>query len=387
MNKIAIIGGRLQGIEAVYLAQKAGFETILIDKSENVPAIGLADHFICSDIINKEPILINELNKADFILPALENEEALNVLTELAAQYDFKLAFDLGAYLISSSKRLSDALMFENNIPAPKYYPNCKAPYIIKPSFGSGSDGVKYIDSEAEMEEFLKNTPDIENYVIQEFLSGRSYSIEVVGNLGNYNTYEVTELFMDEIYDCKRVTASMNISDEMKSRFSEIAINLANILSLEGIMDVEVIDDNGELKVLEVDARLPSQTPTVVYHSSGVNIIEEIRDNFCSKRFKKIYCKAKKYVSYEHLLIDNECIKVQGEHIMSDVKNLRLLTNFCGADEVLTDYEPGNSIFRGTFINISETEEELNNKRNKMIEEINILKGRKLEFLDLGPLY
>ena len=72
----------------------------------------------------------------------------------------------------------------------PRYYPHCKAPYIAKPSFGSGSDGVKYIHTEAEMEEFLENAPDIENYVIQEFLSGESYSIEVIGKPGNYKTYE-----------------------------------------------------------------------------------------------------------------------------------------------------------------------------------------------------
>jgi len=323
----------------------------------------------------------------DLILPALENEEVLNVLKELATDYDLTLAFDLNAYLISSSKILSDELMRKNNIPAPKYYPNCKAPYIIKPSFGSGSDGVKYISSKTEIEELVKNPQVKKDCVIQEYLTGRSYSIEVVGKPGNYKTYEVTELFMDEIYDCKRVTAPVDISDEMKNHFSDIAINLASILQLKGIMDVEVIEDNGELKVLEIDARIPSQTPTVVYHSSGINFIEELSNNFCNKELKTISQKTKKHVAYEHLLIDDECIKVQGEHIMGTVKKLRLLTNFCGADEVLTDYEQGKSIFRGTFINISETEDGLNKKRNTMIEQINILKGRKLKYLDLGPVY
>ena len=63
---------------------------------------------------------------------------------------------------------------------------------------------------------------------------------------------------MDEIYDCKRVIAPVTISDKMKSRFSELAIKLANILRLEGIMDVEVIEHEGELKVLEVDHKIPS---------------------------------------------------------------------------------------------------------------------------------
>ena len=49
--KIAIIGGKLQGTEAVYLAKKAGFETILIDRDAQVPASGLADRFVCGDAV------------------------------------------------------------------------------------------------------------------------------------------------------------------------------------------------------------------------------------------------------------------------------------------------------------------------------------------------
>ena len=38
----AVIGGKLQGIEAVYLSKKAGWKTLLIDKAANVPAVGLS---------------------------------------------------------------------------------------------------------------------------------------------------------------------------------------------------------------------------------------------------------------------------------------------------------------------------------------------------------
>lgn len=40
-RKIAVIGGKLQGLETVYLASKAGMETWLIDRKESVPAMGL----------------------------------------------------------------------------------------------------------------------------------------------------------------------------------------------------------------------------------------------------------------------------------------------------------------------------------------------------------
>ena len=41
--RLAIVGGALQGMEAVYLSTIAGFETIVIDKRKEAPALALAD--------------------------------------------------------------------------------------------------------------------------------------------------------------------------------------------------------------------------------------------------------------------------------------------------------------------------------------------------------
>lgn len=48
--QIAIIGGKLQGVELTYLAHKAGWKVILIDRKPGVPASGLCDHFIQLDV-------------------------------------------------------------------------------------------------------------------------------------------------------------------------------------------------------------------------------------------------------------------------------------------------------------------------------------------------
>lgn len=49
---ILIIGCRLQGVEAVYLAKKAGFFTTAVDRDENACAVGLADKFVCGDFFD-----------------------------------------------------------------------------------------------------------------------------------------------------------------------------------------------------------------------------------------------------------------------------------------------------------------------------------------------
>jgi len=36
--RVLVFGGRLQGIEAIYLCKKAGYENILVDKDPQAPA-------------------------------------------------------------------------------------------------------------------------------------------------------------------------------------------------------------------------------------------------------------------------------------------------------------------------------------------------------------
>ncbi len=385
MIQIAIVGGKLQGVEAVYLAGKAGFRTLVIDKKEMVPAKDLCHEFLHADVTKKEAYLIEALKQADMILPALEDDEALAALTEIANEHGLVLAFDPDAYGISKSKIRSDALFHQHNIPAPAYYPDCKAPYIAKPSGLSGSTGVRRIGTRKELEEFLEKAPQDEKWVIQEYLGGRAYSMEVIGKPGNYRTYQITELFMDESYDCKRVIAPCSISDSLNEQFVDITVRLAEFLSLRGIMDVEVIEDEGLLKVLEIDARIPSQTPTAVYHASGMNLVEELSDVFLKGTFNNEYGLIKKNVAYEHYLINDGQIRVLGEHIMGSAGPLKLIPGFCGADEVLTDYKIGSACWRGTFIMTADTEYELNEKRQRVLLGISGMQGEKLDFIDLDP--
>ena len=367
MTTVAVVGGRLQGIEAVYLAKKAGFHSLLVDKDPKAPASGLCGEVGIFDVLKKGRPLIDFLKKADFILPALENDEVHGALLEISEEHGLKLAFDIQAYAISSSKLKSDRLMRERRVPAPRYFPDCGGPYIVKPSGESGSAGVFRAETEDEVRRFLAKADAPFDWIVQEYLAGPSYSIEIIGFPGTYRTYEVTEIHMDEDYDCKMVTAPCLISGRKKEEFSEIAVSLANMVGLSGIMDVEVIDHDGELKVLEIDARIPSQTPTAVYHSSGANLLSELAGIAVSGKFPEDSPKKQRFAAVEHYLIDETGAHGKGEHIMGEGGPLTYREKFFGADEALSDYSDGRVPWRGTFINSGETVEELNQKRSEML--------------------
>ena len=52
--RLLIVGGKLQGTEAAYLAAKAGWETVLVDRREAPPAAGLADVHVIADVTADE---------------------------------------------------------------------------------------------------------------------------------------------------------------------------------------------------------------------------------------------------------------------------------------------------------------------------------------------
>jgi len=370
--KIVVVGGKLQGTEAVYLAHKAGWEATLIDKNPRVPAVGLCDQFFRLDVCSESERLAEIMAKADLVIPALEDREALEALQKAACLNQYPLVFDDFCYAISSSKRKSDMLFAEKGIPAPSYWPRCGFPVIIKPSGLSGSTGVKMAYSHCELNSYLAgNGSGKEDWVIQEFLEGDSYSLEVIGCNGDYRTLQVTDLEMDQRYDCKRVLAPTKLRPEQEKEFYLLGEKIARMINLQGIMDVEVIDHRGVLKVLEIDARLPSQTPTAVYKSRGINMLTILDEVYNRGHIGMILpWQETRAVIYEHLLVTPGKIECTGEHIMSDGGPMRYFEDFFGADEAITNFEPGRNFWAATLINTGSDREEVWAKRMKVIENI-----------------
>lgn len=368
--KVGIVGGKLQGLEAAYLAKKAGWEVILIDRYPDVPACKIADVFYRLDVSDEKKFL-QVINQIDLVIPALENKNALETITRLTSRSGVSCAFDLNAFNITSSKVDSNRLFEKIGVPMPKLWPDGRFPLVVKPSDASGSEGVRKVRNKEEMNNLVGADFDREDWVIQEFVEGPSYSIEVIGCSGNYQVFQITELEMDENYDCKRVLAPSALPAGLEREFEGIALSLAREIRLSGIMDVEVILHEGKLKVLEIDARLPSQTPAVVYHSTGVNMIKMLAGCFGYNKQQQMVMKAPgRGVVYEHIRVSPEGIKIWGEHVMADASYLEIKADFFGADEAITNYQPGKECWVATLINTGENLQKAREKRNLVLNNI-----------------
>ena len=366
---VAVIGGNLQGVEATYLAKKAGWEVLLIDRNPQAAASLMCDRFLPLAITaDTDPHEIPE--QVELIIPALEDNATLGILKEWSVETGIPLAFDLEAYAISSSKRRSDQIFREINISAPQSWPECGFPIMVKPDGESGSRRVTCIPGERELALHFPTQSALNRMVTQQYLEGPSYSLEVIGSPGAYAPLEVTELHMDREYDCKRVVAPSGLDPARVTEFEQTAIRIAERIQLKGLMDVEVILHDGELKTLEIDARLPSQTPITVFQSTGINMVRLLGELSLTGTMNINHTNQPRATILEHIKVRRHHIEVMGEHIMSGVGPLELSPGLFGADEMITNFHPDRNQWVATLILSGKNMEEVLAKRQQTYENI-----------------
>lgn len=349
--KIAVVGGALQGMEAVYLSKRAGFETVVIDRKADAPALSLCD----------EPIVLNPLEDpvsarkvfegCDAIMPACEELDLLACLDEMASSMDVPLMFDRHAYEISCSKNRSNEVMASVGVPLPQPWPDCGFPVIVKPSGQSGSVGVSVAFDQEAVDRGLEIVRGLgDEPVIQEFVHGKSVSVEVIGNGTSARSYVTTEVVLDSNYDCKMVRCNPDILSEEDDRlFGVYGKDVAEAIGLSALMDVEAIMTPKGLRILEIDARIPSQTPAAIEAATGVNLLAELVASSTGTEVAGRNASPGASI-YRHVVFENGVLRSSGEKVFGKVRSPRIEEGLFGADRIITDYEPGKENWRGTII-------------------------------------
>ncbi|NLG64244.1 MAG: 3-methylornithine--L-lysine ligase PylC [Actinobacteria bacterium] len=340
--RLAIVGGKLQGTEACYLAGKAAYQTVLVDRHPVVPAAGLASEFHVMDVVGEPERARTLFLGCDAVLPACEDGETLAWLDHHVRAWGVPLLFDWSAYRISSSKLRSNELFDELGVAHPRAWPACGFPLIVKPSGASGSEGVRLAWDEltlAAARAALEKAGH--SVVVEEFSPGVSWSLEVIAWEGRATPLLATELEFDRFYDCKRVVAPVSGEDAagLVMRFDDLGVRLAEGLRLQGLMDIEVVLHGGELKVLEIDARLPSQTPTAVFHCCGANMVRLLAETVLGGATPAMDRGVRCACCYQHVAVADGAVEVLGEHVMASARPLRLQPGRYGAFEVLGELE------------------------------------------------
>ena len=397
--RLLVVGGKLQGTEAVYLAAKAGWETVLVDRRAAPPAAGLADRHVVTDIVADETRSRALVTACDAVLPACEELTTLEWLAERVPAWGVPLLFDLDAYRISQSKLASQRLFADLDVPRPLPWPSCGFPAVVKPDSASGSEGVSVVEDEAELGAALARlAAGGHRPVVEEYVAGPSLSLEVLAWDGHALPLQVTGLEFDAVYDCKRVVAPVGeaaaggpaaagpggssawehaVAPGTLAAFDASALRIAAGLGLNGLMDVEVMGCGPEPKVLEIDARLPSQTPTAVYWSSGLNIVELLHETAHRGALPLVDRTPRCACVYQHVHAHDGLLEVVGEHVVGSAAPLQLVEGFFGVDEALTDYRRGSDAWAATLIATGMGADEARARADEAVREL--ARGERLE--------
>ncbi len=368
--RIAIVGGALQGMEAVLLSKAAGYETVVLDRKKGAPAMSLCDEPVNLDPTKDPEAALEVFRGCDAVIPACEEMDLLKTLDSMKSKMDAPLLFDLASYNISNSKNRSNEVMKSVGVPLPQPWPQCGFPAIVKPSSQSGSIGVTVAMNEEDLEKGLDIVKSLNDEpVIQEFVHGKSVSVEVIGNGKTAKGYITTEVCLDSNYDCKMVRCNPNImTKENCDLFAKIGEDVAEAIGLSALMDVEAILTPKGLRVLEIDARIPSQTPAAIEAATGVNLLEELATTALGRPAGR---KPKEGSSvYRHVYLRDGELRSSGEKEFGHVVSPRFAPGLFGSDNCITDYEPGKAEWHATLISKGRTEKEADERAAACIEKI-----------------
>ncbi len=382
--RLCVVGGALQGMEAVFLAHEAGYETVVIDRKETAPALSICDEPHVLDPLKDVAGALEIFSSCDAVIPACEELDLLELLDDMLSDSHIPFLFDLDAYDVSCSKRDSNEIMESVGVPLPGHWPECGFPVIVKPSSQSGSIGVSVAFSQEDVDKGLETVRKLNDKpVIQEFVHGKSVSIEVIGTGDSAKSYVTTEVVLDSDYDCKMVRCFPDILDGSDdAQFREIGENVAVAIGLRALMDVEAILTPRGLRVLEIDARIPSQTPAAIYIATGVNLLEELVTTALGTPAGRKPSGGSGI--YWHLHFKDGVLRTTGEKEFGKVRAPKMGSGLFGSDRFISDYAPGAEEWHGTFMVSGPTPEEAEAKRLSVLEKVGKECGVK-EYIDRAP--
>ena len=205
--------------------------------------------------------------------------------------------------------------------------------------------------------------------VIQEFVHGRSLSMEVIGDGRTARSYIVTEVVLDGGYDCKEVRCFPGmLAPEDEEGFRGCSERTAERLGLRGLMDVEAIQTPKGLRYLEIDARIPSQTPAAILTATGINLLRQLVESRLGQWNEPSSSGGAGI--YWHLHFKDGVLETTGEKEFSHVRSPRMESGLFGSDDSISDYSPGAEEWHGTFMVSGATPEEAEDRRLSVIRAI-----------------
>jgi carbamoyl-phosphate synthase large subunit len=208
------------------------------------------------------------------VVPTVDCElEALSAVRARFQAAGIQLALPSSAALAASLDKLKLSQVCTGWLPVPRTElldgwvvpESWEYPVMVKPRWGSGSRGVRTLASAAELGE-LQRQPAGEDLIVQEYLPGDEFSVDVIADLEGHIIAAVPRSRLR--VDSGVAVAGQTLHDAELESLARAAVTA---LGLTLVCNVQCRRDRaGKAKLLEVNPRFPGSMPLTV--ASGVNM-------------------------------------------------------------------------------------------------------------------
>jgi D-alanine-D-alanine ligase len=179
-------------------------------------------------------------------------------------------------------------VMFQNSaLPPVSILQKLTLPLFVKPNNGGSSIGMSKVNKPEELENAItKAFKEDDQILLEEFISGREFTIGIYRNNGEITPLPFTEIITEkEFFDydakyngmSKEITPA-NCDDELTNLVQQTASKLYELFNCKGVIRIDFIynEDSGKLFLLEINT-VPGQSAASIVpqqvRASGMDLM------------------------------------------------------------------------------------------------------------------
>lgn len=272
MKKLVIIGANNFQLPLIKKAKSLGFETHVFAWEQGAVGKKFADYFYPLSIIEKELIL----KEAEKIKPAgiisIGSDLASITVNYIADKLEL-IGNSNECTRVTTNKYAMREALSQNGLPCPKFTKSNDIreitsicgdfPLIVKPTDRSGSRGVTKVSNNKELEQGIARASSesfSSGHIVEQFLTGREYSIEMISWKGEHHFLQITEKETsgEPYFVEKGQHQPADLPSSMKEKIILIVRKSLTCLGVEfGASHSEIlIAGNDDINIVEIGARM-----------------------------------------------------------------------------------------------------------------------------------
>ncbi len=138
-----------------------------------------------------------------------------------------------------------------------------KYPLIIKDTVGLSSYGMTVLNTFGEAKYYLNSKRNNSNRIIQEYIQGEHFGVEIYGIMNNYKIMEPFKFSTNQYgITCPKLSSKygpLNNDEKKKYKINELndlLLRLANLLKIQGCAQIDLIFSDNKWYFIEINPRL-----------------------------------------------------------------------------------------------------------------------------------